>query len=424
MIKVENKKKILLAAITITAFSQIYLGFSQSDFRVSAGIIAYTIALYNFDDFKPIPMGIISAILIYIARTFMSGIFNQHIIVFNLSFGIEMVFYISYSIIYHLFIDKKNKENLNYVFFIITIADFISNTIEILIRSYVYSISLQSKIFTTILLVAVLRSTIVWIVLYFLKNYKLLLMKEEHEKRYRKLLGIMSQLKTEAYWMEKNMQNIEDLMVDSYKLYELINSNEQNELWKEYSLNIARNIHEIKKENALAIRGILDVTEKELKDEKMKFSVVMSILYETMTKEIKRIGKNINLHIQIDDDFYTEKHYYLMSIFRNLFINSIEAIPKSHQGDIYLIQKKLNDRYIFTVRDNGIGIDENEIDEIFSPGFSTKINYETGEVSRGLGLTIVKKIVEEELKGEIRAISNKKDGTEITITVLQDELEV
>ena len=234
----------------------------------------------------------------------------------------------------------------------------------------------------------------------------------------------MSQLKTEAYWMEKNMQNIEDLMADSYKLYELINSNEQSELWKEYSLNIARNIHEIKKENALAIRGILDVTEKELNDEKMKFSVILSILQETVIKEIKRIGKNINLHIQIDDDFYTEKHYYLMSVFRNLFINSIEAIPKSYQGDIFLIQKKLDDKYIFIVKDNGIGIDEKEIDDIFNPGFSTKINYETGEVSRGLGLTIVKKIVEEELKGEIRAVSNTKDGTEITIMVHAEELEV
>ena len=234
----------------------------------------------------------------------------------------------------------------------------------------------------------------------------------------------MSQLKTEAYWMEKNMQNIEDLMADSYKLYELINSNEQSELWKEYSLNIARNIHEIKKENALAIRGILDVTEKELNDEKMKFSVIMSILQETVIKEIKRIGKNINLHIQIDDDFYTEKHYYLMSVFRNLFINSIEAIPKFYQGDIFLIQKKLDDKHIFIVKDNGIGIDEKEIDDIFNPGFSTKINYETGEVSRGLGLTIVKKIVEEELKGEIRAISNTKNGTEITIMVHTEDLEV
>ncbi len=424
MIKVKNKKKILLVAMTITAFSQIYLGFSQSDFRVSAGIIAYTIAMYNFDDLNPIPIGIISAIFIYIARVLMLAIFNQNIVIFNLSFAIEIIFYISYSIIYYLFIDRKNKDNLNYVFFIITIADFISNTIEIIERSFVYSLSLQPKIFTTILLVAVLRSTIVWIVLYFLKNYKLLLIKEEHEKRYRKLLWIMSQLKTEAYLMEKNMQNIEDLMADSYKLYELINLNEKSELWKEYSLNIARNIHEIKKENALAIRGILDVTEKELNDEKMKFSIIMSILYETVIKEIKRIGKNINLHIQIDDDFYTEKHYYLMSVFRNLFINSIEAIPKSYQGDIFLIQKKLDDKYIFIVKDNGIGIDEKEIDDIFNPGFSTKINYETGEVSRGLGLTIVKKIVEEELKGEIRAISSIKDGTEITIMVHGEELEV
>ena len=175
MIKVKNKKKILLVAMTITAFSQIYLGFSQSDFRVSAGIIAYTIAMYNFDDLNPIPIGIISAIFIYIARVLMLSIFNQNIVIFNLSFAIEIIFYISYSIIYYLFIDRKNKDNLNYVFFIITIADFISNTIEIIVRSFVYSLSLQPKIFTTIFLVAVLRATIVWIVLYFFVNDKLIM---------------------------------------------------------------------------------------------------------------------------------------------------------------------------------------------------------------------------------------------------------
>lgn len=424
MVEVEHKKRTLLIAMTITIFSHIYLGFSQSDFRVSAGIIVYSIAMYYFDDIRPIPMGFISAILIYITRVFMYGVLNQNLVLYNLSYAIEMIFYITYSIIYYLLIDKKNKDSLNYVFFIITFADFTSNLVELISRSFVYSIPLQLEMLSTIFLVAVLRSTIVWIVLYFLKNYKLLLIKEEHEKRYRKLLWTMSQLKTEAYWMEKNMENIEKLMVDSYRLYEMINSNENSETWKEISLNIARNIHEIKKENALAIRGILDVTEKELNDEKMKFSSLTSILYETVTKEIKRLGKNINVHVQIDDDFYTKRHYYLMSVFRNLLINSIEAIPKSYQGNIFLIQKKSDGKYIFMINDNGAGVDKNEIEDIFNPGFSTKINYETGEVSRGLGLTIVKKIVEDELKGEIHVISNTKEGTEMVLSIPIEELEV
>ncbi|NMR85629.1 ATP-binding protein, partial [Vibrio parahaemolyticus] len=61
---------------------------------------------------------------------------------------------------------------------------------------------------------------------------------------------------------------------------------------------------------------------------------------------------------------------------------------------------------------------------IFNPGYSTKINYETGEISRGLGLAIVKKIVEEELKGEIHVNSDIQYGTEISIAIKREELEV
>ena len=82
----------------------------------------------------------------------------------------------------------------------------------------------------------------------------MLLRKEEHENRYKRLLWLTSQLKTEMYWMGKNSDNIEKVMADSYKLFEMINQDEDRKVG-ERAVNIARNIHEIKKENSLVIRG-------------------------------------------------------------------------------------------------------------------------------------------------------------------------
>src|SRR5690606_37956356 len=115
------------------------------------------------------------------------------------------------------------------------------------------------EIISTLILVAIVRSGIAWLILNLLKHYEMLLRKEEHENRYKKLLWLTSQLKTEMYWMEKNSDSIEKVMANSYELFELINQNKDKESWSERAVNIARDIHEIKKENSLAIRGIKEI---------------------------------------------------------------------------------------------------------------------------------------------------------------------
>ena len=79
--------------------------------------------------------------------------------------------------------------------------------------------------------------------------------------------------------------------------------------------------------------------------------------------------------------------------------------------------------HLFIVADNGIGIDEEGLKHIFSPGFSTKINYDTGEVNRGLGLTIIKYIAEEQLDGKVNVISTKGKGTSFYISIPKMSLE-
>ena len=69
------------------------------------------------------------------------------------------------------------------------------------------------------------------------------------------------------------------------------------------------------------------------------------------------------------------------------------------------------------------GIAPEYLPTIFEPGFSTKINFETGKVSRGLGLSLVKDIVEEELGGVI-SVKSQNGCTDFTIRIPRKNLEV
>jgi signal transduction histidine kinase len=71
------------------------------------------------------------------------------------------------------------------------------------------------------------------------------------------------------------------------------------------------------------------------------------------------------------------------------------AIKYSHPGSVVTISIKLDNVMLVTeVIDNGQGIPEDEIDQIFKPFKRARSIPTAGESSHGLGLTIVKKIIE------------------------------
>ena len=90
----------------------------------------------------------------------------------------------------------------------------------------------------------------------------------------------------------------------------------------------------------------------------------------------------------------------------NLLNNSIDAIKE--EGKIILRTKKEDKWVIIEIQDNGCGIPEDVRDRIFEPFFTTK------EKGMGLGLSIVKKIVDNH-QGIIEIKSNIGEGTVFTI---------
>ncbi len=103
-----------------------------------------------------------------------------------------------------------------------------------------------------------------------------------------------------------------------------------------------------------------------------------------------------------------DKNYIKQSLI-NILQNAMHAIDENKK--IYLIQIKtfMHDKSIvLKIKDNGVGIDDKNLKNIFDPFFSTKSK------GTGLGLTIVYKIIKEH-HGEIFLTSKKGKSTEFNI---------
>jgi signal transduction histidine kinase len=96
-------------------------------------------------------------------------------------------------------------------------------------------------------------------------------------------------------------------------------------------------------------------------------------------------------------------------VFNNLVLNAIQSIPEGNNGKIFVRQFVENSEYIITINDNGCGIDDDKLERIFEPNFTTKSS------GTGLGLAIAKTIIEN-AKGKIFVKSKVGEGTEFRIS--------
>lgn len=96
---------------------------------------------------------------------------------------------------------------------------------------------------------------------------------------------------------------------------------------------------------------------------------------------------------------------HIQQVLLNLIQNAADAVEGMADPRLSFQFEVTSDRAIFTIQDNGPGIDHTLADKIFDPFFTTK------DVGRGtgLGLSISHKIVEEH-GGDLRLLSAEKGG--------------
>jgi len=112
--------------------------------------------------------------------------------------------------------------------------------------------------------------------------------------------------------------------------------------------------------------------------------------------------KDIKVEMKLEKISYKLYANEFLQIMINLIKNSIDALPP--QGHIYIELTKRQKHIYICVSDNGKGIQDNELDKVFDPYFSTK------DDSMGLGLYMSKIIVEQHMLGQIH-VKRLKQGT-------------
>jgi signal transduction histidine kinase len=101
----------------------------------------------------------------------------------------------------------------------------------------------------------------------------------------------------------------------------------------------------------------------------------------------------------------------LIRIITNLVKNAIQAIPDQQEiKSITVSVSKTKDTVLIAVKDNGIGIKEDDQNRIFEPKFTTKNS------GMGLGLSIIKNIIEN-YKGSIIFETQIGEGTTFIVSL-------
>lgn len=141
----------------------------------------------------------------------------------------------------------------------------------------------------------------------------------------------------------------------------------------------------------------------------VEFDMVELIREEVF--HFKQIYPTINFEIdnEFDDLNVRLDQVKIKQVVKNILLNSIEAIGEK-PGKIQISLKLEGERIELEFVDNGIGMDEQEIRQIFEEDYSTK------ETGIGIGMFIIKRIVDLH-RGEIKFESAKGRGTTVSIVL-------
>ncbi|MBV7506638.1 two-component sensor histidine kinase [Bacillus sp. sid0103] len=99
---------------------------------------------------------------------------------------------------------------------------------------------------------------------------------------------------------------------------------------------------------------------------------------------------------------------HLKQVILNLTKNSLQAMP--YGGKLSITLEKLADNCLITVLDNGVGMQQDQINQAFNPFFTLKKD------GSGLGLTVCKRIIDS-YGGNIFIKSVSNEGTQVEITL-------
>ena len=124
------------------------------------------------------------------------------------------------------------------------------------------------------------------------------------------------------------------------------------------------------------------------------------------------ISKNIKLNIkEIEGNIFTDEKW-VEFIINQIIINAVK-FSNSNKGEVVICSKVNENNIILTIEDNGVGINEKDIDRVFEKGFTGENGRKFGK-STGIGLYLCKKLCDK-LGIGITLSSKVNEGTKVVL---------
>ncbi len=225
-------------------------------------------------------------------------------------------------------------------------------------------------------------------------------LEEERQKQNRIIASISHDIKTPLTsilgYSERLLTNkkLNDETKNKYASTIYNKSLVMKEIVEEFDDYLSCNIKDEKKTEKISIKYLVDYLnqyyKEDLKEKNIEFKVKTNCP---------------NLILEVDLAKFKR-------IFSNTITNSIRHFNKNKKILNININEQKDDKIIFEIADNGSGCNDEVLDKIFEPLYTTD---KSRKIS-GLGLSICKEIVESH-NGTIKAINNKLGGFSIIFTI-------
>lgn len=208
------------------------------------------------------------------------------------------------------------------------------------------------------------------------------------------------------------MSKISNKFLDSNeKLLEKVESFIEKVINREYNskdiVKINKYIEERKRQNGI-MKDVLDNSERNFKA--VNLEKLVSRIVKDHEVIMKKNAINLSLFTNFNGNIYADKKK-IYQMFVEIIKNSMEAILIRNKLDKKInivLTTAENNRVVIEVTDNGIGMEQMELNQLRKPYTSNKKNI------LGLGLTTIYSVVREH-KGIITIASEQDEGTKIRI---------
>jgi PAS domain S-box-containing protein len=166
--------------------------------------------------------------------------------------------------------------------------------------------------------------------------------------------------------------------------------------------------------NAL-IKNLRQVAADQASEQQRHFELaaVMVELLQTLSPSIRRHAHK--LVTDIEPGIWMDSQpgpigQIIVNLVNNAYMHAFDGVA---QGVLRISARQRDEWVDIEVRDNGVGIAREHLEQLFKPFFSTKI----GQGGTGLGMAIVQNLVTKTLQGSLNVESSPGEGTAFFITL-------